>query len=158
MTEVTYSIRPASEVDLSKISALELRAHVQPWTEEGFHAELGKPFAYVWVLTDDETDDELMGYIVFWLLDGQCRILNLVVEPEARGLGFGKRLLRRAIDEAVRLGVKKAVLEVRYSNQAAVGLYQKLGFTITRIAKNYYSDGENAYLMELELTGSRETF
>ena len=40
-------------------------------------------------------------------------------------------------------------LEVHHSNYAARQLYQKLGFKMNRVRKNYYSDGGDALEMML---------
>jgi ribosomal-protein-alanine N-acetyltransferase len=42
-------------------------------------------------------------------------------------------------------------LEVRCSNNDAVRLYEKLGFIIRQKLNAYYRDGEDAYLMAIEL-------
>lgn len=39
-------------------------------------------------------------------------------------------------------------LEVRQSNTAAIQLYSKLGFNKTELAEGYYTDGEDAIVME----------
>ena len=46
---------------------------------------------------------------------------------------------------------KECYLEVRESNTPAVELYTKLGFEIARTARNYYADGEDAYVMAKQL-------
>jgi ribosomal-protein-alanine N-acetyltransferase len=158
MADTTFSIRPVSESDLENILKLETTSHQAPWSLESLGAELVKPFSYFWVITDDETDEQIAGYIVFWIIDRECRVLNVVVSQEARGLGYGKLLIRSAIREALRQGCTQAALEVRKSNEAAVQLYQSLGFTISRIQKSFYSNGEDAYLMDLPLEGDKETF
>jgi len=42
-------------------------------------------------------------------------------------------------------------LEVRASNLPAVELYKKLGFEIARTIRNYYADGESAFVMAKQL-------
>lgn len=45
-------------------------------------------------------------------------------------------------------------LEVRKSNQKAIALYQKNGFDIQSIRRDYYQDNhEDAYLMTKEMEG-----
>jgi ribosomal-protein-alanine N-acetyltransferase len=43
-------------------------------------------------------------------------------------------------------------LEVRISNTSAIKMYQKLRFEIKSRLRSYYRDGEDAYLMALELS------
>jgi ribosomal-protein-alanine N-acetyltransferase len=47
---------------------------------------------------------------------------------------------------------KECYLEVRESNLAAITLYKKLGFEIARTIRNYYADGEDAFVMAVKLT------
>lgn len=47
---------------------------------------------------------------------------------------------------------KKVSLHVRKSNRGAIRLYEQvLGYEVDSVAKSYYSDGEDAYLMQVEL-------
>jgi ribosomal-protein-alanine N-acetyltransferase len=48
-------------------------------------------------------------------------------------------------------GAESAVLEVRAGNKAAISLYHKLGFAEVGKRKAYYSDGEDALLMQKDL-------
>lgn len=58
----------------------------------------------------------------------EARILSVAVAPEYRGRGIGSQLVRHALDRFVACGVDKVRLEVRPSNQAAVRVYENLGF------------------------------
>ena len=151
----SQSLRPATPEDLNSLARIEGVSNKSPWTRANFEAELSKSFSRSLVLTDDETDEVIYGYIVFWLLplDKVARILNVVVPEEYRGNGFGKRLVRQATNEALRSDYEKIQLEVRKSNESAVRLYQTLQFSIIRIHKGFYGDGEDAYIMELTLEG-----
>jgi len=46
---------------------------------------------------------------------------------------------------------KECYLEVRESNMSAVSLYAKLGFETARTLRNYYADGEDAFVMAMRL-------
>ena len=48
-------------------------------------------------------------------------------------------------------GLQKASLEVRVSNTPAIHLYQKLGFSPVWMESRYYSDGEDCYVMMVNL-------
>ena len=45
-------------------------------------------------------------------------------------------------------------LEVRLSNEIGINLYKSLGFIKGTIRKKYYSNGEDALLMVLDLGGN----
>lgn len=167
-TNTTYSVRLATEDDLDAIVAIENQVHAAPWSRDHFLSELSKSYSQFWVLTDDETDEIVVGYLVFWQLFDESEILNIAIGLPYRGLGFAKKLIAKAIAHSVRKGLKKLTLEVRKSNEAAIHLYQRLGFAITRVRKDFYpavltqgksrtpADGlksEDAYQMEVDLQG-----
>ncbi|MGK5085153.1 ribosomal protein S18-alanine N-acetyltransferase [Bdellovibrionota bacterium FG-1] len=144
-----YSLRPVTEDDLAEILRIESAVHRAPWNQENFRAELTKPYAQFWVMTDDETDSVIAGYINFWIMLEECHILNVATDLSFRRRGLAKLMVRRAVDEAQQKDIKKVLLEVRKSNAAAIALYQGLGFSITHVRKSFYSDGEDAYQMAL---------
>lgn len=147
----SFSLRPATLEDLPKLLAIEARSHSAPWAEEHFLSELAKPYARVLLLSDDETDERVAGYIVYWVAFDECQILNVTVDPEYRGLGFGRRLVGQAVREAIQKEMKRVTLDVRKSNEAAIHLYQACKFVISHVRKTFYSDGEDAYQMDLFL-------
>jgi len=149
--EETFSLRPATEDDISIIVEMEKRAHKAPWAEGHFREELEKPYANFLVLTDDPTDSKIAGYIIYWLMFDECQILDVVVDLPYRGMGFGQKMIRHAVDTAIKKGIRKILLEVRKSNLPAVQLYQKMKFVIIHVRKAFYSDGEDAYQMALYL-------
>ena len=153
MSDLQVSIRPATDDDLSQLLDIENRVHVAPWGKDGLAAELHKPQSQVFVLTDDETDEKIMAYIVFWIMGDEGHILNVAVDLPYRGLGYAKKLVQQAVKEAIKSQVKKLTLEVRKSNQSALELYQGARFSITHVRKSFYSNGEDAYFMELPLDG-----
>jgi ribosomal protein S18 acetylase RimI-like enzyme len=68
------------------------------------------------------------------------RIAAMAVAPEARGKGFGKRIMRGVIDEAVERGDRSVLLEVFEHNTPAVNLYERLGFEPLRRLVGYRHD------------------
>jgi ribosomal protein S18 acetylase RimI-like enzyme len=55
-------------------------------------------------------------------------LVAMYVAPEARGRGVGEQLIQRVFDEAVRRGLRRVLLEVTSSNEAAYRLYSRMGF------------------------------
>jgi len=69
-------------------------------------------------------DGELAGYVALHIHSQTlAEIRSLIVQDRFRGLGIGKELVRRALEEARELGVKE-VLSLTYSKE----FFQKLGF------------------------------
>ncbi len=100
-----------------------------------------------------DTGTRIAGYIVTMDVDRVTgKIISFAVRKEYRRMGIGKLLLRSAIERLKSRGKKKITLEVRVSNVYAQSLYKKFGFQIIDVIPNYYSDGEDAYLMALHIT------
>jgi len=74
-------------------------------------------------------------------------VISIAVLPNHQQKGVGYALIREAMQAMANYKAKECYLEVRTSNLPAVGLYKKLGFEIARISKNYYADGEDAFVM-----------
>jgi len=146
----SVSIRPAVSDDLEQILAIEKVSYPEPWGSDHFIEEFKKPFARTLVLTDDETDSIVVGYIVYWLQAEGVSLLNVCVNPKWRTLGFSKMLMHAMINEAVREEIPRIVLEVRESNTEAIALYQRIGFKTIHERKGFYHDGETALVMEIK--------
>ena len=54
--------------------------------------------------------------------------LKMYLAPEARGCGWGRRLLEHALARAAELGFRRVVLETASVLQAAIALYERDGF------------------------------
>jgi ribosomal-protein-alanine N-acetyltransferase len=152
------SLRPFSDSDYEQLLQIESKIQIAPWNQFQFEGELSKPYSRMWVLTDDETDSEIMGYVVFWDMKESFEILNLGVAPSHQRRGFARKIVRGVINEALRAGATRLILDVRKSNAPALLLYQSLGFTITQIRKSFYSNGEDGYFMTLSLVGLKTDF
>lgn len=94
----------------------------------------------------------LFAYISLYHAGGELEILNLAVDPDMRRQGHGANLLALVLQAANKMGMQKAVLEVRRSNFAAIALYGKNGFRQVGIRTGYYPDnGEDALIFSRDL-------
>lgn len=93
-------------------------------------------------------ENEVVGYLLYWMVAGEMQILNVAVHPSARRGGIGRSLLRGSIERAVDEGAWLATLEVRKSNEAAIGLYERENFRVLGTRLDYYREPkEDALLM-----------
>lgn len=147
-------IEPLKKEDLKEITDIEESLMETPWRLEDFDYELNQnPFAYLFVLKDQQ---QILGYVDLWIMYEQAQISTIGVRRDKQSQGFGQQLLSYAMKIAEQSGVEVMSLEVRQSNQHAIALYQKNGFQIQSIRKNYYQDNhEDAYLMVKEMEGKR---
>jgi len=69
-----------------------------------------------------------------------------------RRKGIGKELIVQAMARGRRIyDCDEGYLEVRISNEPAIGLYDKLGFSKVKRNYGYYLDGEDAWVMASSL-------
>jgi ribosomal-protein-alanine N-acetyltransferase len=78
-------------------------------------------------------------------------VVSVAVLDEHRNKGVGKALMLEGINGVLYRKSDEIYLEVRVSNTGAIKMYEKLNFEIKSRLRSYYRDGEDAYLMALEL-------
>ena len=136
---------------VEQVAALDAACFSVPWSLQSITAELSNPLA-LWLVA--VLDGKVVGYIGSQTVLDEADMMNLAVVAEYRGRGVG-RLLAEALITALRdNGVRCITLEVRDSNEAAVGLYSSLGFTEIARRPNYYiKPKEDARILRKELLG-----
>lgn len=117
-----------------------------PWSAEQFRQAFEqKSFAAFGL----RQQGQLVAYISIYHAAGELEILNIAVNPVHRRQGHGKNLLRMMLQVARKMGIERAVLEVRTSNVPALALYQGLGFEKAGLRPKYYADtGEDALIYQ----------
>lgn len=134
-----WVIEPMSSLsDLDTILEIEQASFVEPWTREMYLAELeNSGVSYCYVIRTSLR--QIVGFCSFWRVLDELHINNLAVAPAYRGLGAGTALMEAVLDAGVGLGACRATLEVRRSNEAARRLYERLGFTVAGVRRDYYT-------------------
>lgn len=92
-----------------------------------------------------EKDQNIIGFLHITKLYETVEIINLVVLEAYRQKKVASNLLDYMMSEMAGESIK-FILEVNVNNLAAINLYEKFGFKIANIRKNYYAN-EDAYLM-----------
>lgn len=148
-------LRPLAASDAEAAAALDAvcfneGAHTS-WTPEMFLSELSEgltaPRAW-WVAHDD---GELIGIAGGMVIDADVQILDVAVSPEHRRRGIARKLLAHVSYDAQMLGCTSASLEVEAGNDAAIGLYEDLGFSRAGCRRDYYGPGSDAVVMTAPL-------
>lgn len=136
------------ESNTDQLIALEKLCFAYHWTPEQFRLGL-RDGAYTVLGIFDNAN--LAGYIAFSLIEDEMEILNLAVHPDFRRQGLGTALLGRAFEICREKGIAKSFLDVKESNQGALNLYAKFGYTQIGVRKKYYPDTkENALLFRYD--------
>jgi ribosomal-protein-alanine N-acetyltransferase len=133
--------------DLSKIEEIERISYPTPWSRSMFAGELAKPSSICFGAIDSERD-ELVGYLIISRYVDAWHVMNIAVAPEYRRQGIARRLMERLFEVTARDARRGYTLEVRVSNEAAIRLYEELGFRARGIRRGYYTDNrEDALIM-----------
>lgn len=95
-----------------------------------------------------EIHNKIIGYISV-TFDGEIlEIMNFCVAKEYRRKKIASSLLNHIFTTYRQIGMKSAILEVRRSNLAALCLYEKYGFLKILVRKQYYSNLEDALVLQ----------
>ena len=114
---------PMQQADLDDVLKIESVSHVHPWTKGNFADSLA---AGHW------------AYCILFPAVDELHLLNITVSPHLRKLGLGQRMMAAIEGVAFQQKMPRIILEVRPTNEAALALYQKLGYEQIGIRKNYY--------------------
>lgn len=137
--------REMRETDVPFISRLEEETFSMPWSAASFLQMIEKEDTAYYVA---EEDGRLLGGCGLLMIAGEGNITNVVVAPDARRRGVATGLLTYLLMEGDRAGLTAYTLEVRVSNAAAIGLYEKMGFMSEGIRPNFYEKPtEDAMIM-----------
>lgn len=120
-----------------------------PWTmEQWSELKTDQNILYTW-----RTQNTLIGYCLFGItpVDDVAHLFKILIDPVHRHQGNAV-LFWSAIVHALKIKkLSRIYLEVEASNQRAILFYEKAGFKLLRRNKGYYSNGEDALMMELTL-------
>jgi len=141
---------PNAAADIDAVAALEADSFTNPWPREQLVWELANSdVTRVFVLRDERGG--VVAFCLCWVIFDELHINTLAVAPAERRQGRGTLLMRHVLAETWKEGARKATLEVRASNQAALALYERLGFRITATRPGYYTNpDEDALILWLE--------
>jgi len=137
-------IRIATLDDLADILSIENKVFNNPWSKEQLSWELNYQSVadnHVMIARGN-----MIGYLFSHVVDDDVQILNIAIDIPFQHRGYGKQLLSYFLDQ---FNEDSSIhLEVRKSNFPAINLYLEFGFHETGTRKGYYSDGEDAIIMQ----------
>jgi ribosomal-protein-alanine N-acetyltransferase len=135
----TWTVEAMTSPDqIDSVLAVEEAAFTSLWTRAMYEAELKNPDVSYCYLAKGE-DGRVVGFCSFWRVLDELHINNLAVLPAHRRIGVGSVLLAYVLRQGAALGAKRATLEVRRSNDPARLMYERFGFSVAGVRKDYYS-------------------
>ena len=149
-----FSIRPFHPDDIKQVVSINQRCLPENYPDQffmGLYYHAPKAFFVA------EYEGEIIGYIMCRIERGisgfgrmpvkKGHIVSVAVLQSLRSKGFGKALISAGMVGMMEYGATEFFLEVRKTNEEAVGVYERLGYSVRRVLRGYYRDGEDAYLM-----------
>jgi [ribosomal protein S18]-alanine N-acetyltransferase len=143
--KTAVDIRALTLGDLDAIEDIEHDSYDTPWSRSMFAGELAKPASLCLGAFEGE---QLAGYLIVSRYVDAWHIMNIAVSPDFRRHGIATALLQRLFELTDDRSRRGYTLEVRVSNDGAISLYERLGFTARGIRRGYYTDNrEDALIM-----------
>ena len=149
-----YTIRQFHPDDIKQVVSINLRCLPENYPDQffmGLHYHAPKAFFVA------EYEGEIIGYIMCRIERGisgfgripvkKGHIVSVAVLQTLRRKGVGTALINAGMNGMIDYGASEFFLEVRKTNEAAIAIYEKLGYSVRRVLRGYYRDGEDAYLM-----------
>lgn len=144
-TSAEITFRKMTAEDADAVAEIEMKTFSRPWKREDFFIEANRDFAEYIV---GEVDGKIVAYAGAWIAFNEAEIMNVAVDENFRGRGFGKKLFAELIRVCKIRGATAITLEVRASNSAAIKLYENFGLKSVGRRKNYYDNPtEDALIM-----------
>ena len=144
-----YKISLLDINDLEEAYEIEVLTNPSPWSIDNFKSsfEVGHHGLVC------KEDNKMLGFLIFSPIKPEAHLLSIAVIETQQYKGIGSLLLKSMLSQCKAMGINQVFLEVRASNEKAIGFYQKYGFKKDAIRDNYYSGDipEDALLMSLGL-------
>lgn len=157
--QTTFKIRRFKPADLEQV--MHINRICLPENYSGFFfTDLYDKFPATFIVAEE--NEQVVGYAMCRIERGipsfkiiglakKGHLISIAVLPKYQRRGIGYALMLEVMQAMLLYEATECFLEVRVSNTPAVNLYKKMGFGITRTKRNYYADGEDAYLMSRKL-------
>lgn len=151
----SFTDRVMTEADIPAVLDMERLACPHPvhaWSEENYRSSLRSGY---WMRVRTQADTgRIVGVCV--AMDGvdEMHLLNIAVDKALHGGGLARGLLDTLYAFCRQAGVPLLWLEVRPSNERALGVYRRQGFIEVGVRKGYYpapGGREDALVMRLNL-------
>lgn len=141
------NVKPLTAENVNEIVYLQQKSNFSDgWTEkmlvDGFIKGGLKAFGVYFNGTN------LVAFVTYSFCDVDVEIQDILVDKEFRKKGIATYILNELYKILKDFEVKNIFLEVREGNKSAKHLYIKNGFTLINTRKKYYSNGENALILQ----------
>ena len=144
-----------TEDDLAKVLEIQQEGNLSHWSFEDYKGEIFRNNSFSIVA---KVAGQTVGFLVGRLIaeDYCAELYNIGVSLNFRRQKAGNKLLESFIEYCIKNELEKIYLEVRATNETAIGFYLKNNFTVLSKRKNFYSNPtEDAILMVKEISSTK---
>lgn len=96
-----------------------------------------------------EIDGKVIAvYVLIKEREGVAELINVAVDESLQGYGLGKFMVLHAVNEAKAQGFKEIEVGTGNSSLMQMALYQKCGFRMDSVRKNFFIDNYDEEIFE----------
>ena len=132
---ISISYNKLSLNDTDSIILIENQNSHNPWSKNQIIESILNPTNLCYSIS---INNQIIGFLMAMSAIDTADILNISINKDYQGKGYGKKLLHNLIKKLKDRTIGQLILEVRKSNQAAITFYLKHGFEEISLRKNYY--------------------
>ncbi len=154
-----FQLRRFEEKDLDQVIHINYKSLPENYGRD-FFLDLYHHYPKTFIVAS--MNGKVVGYVMCRMETGfsdlrrlgivrKCHVISIAVLQEHRRMGIGRALMVEALKGMSEYRAAECFLEVRVSNDPAIALYGELEFKVARRIASYYRDGEDAYVMSLDL-------
>lgn len=138
-------IRKIKEEEIPLVRRLEEEIFGDAWSEKALMESLQQSYT---AFLGAWNEKELVGYVILYQMYDEAEIVRIAVNEKCRRKGIAALLYEKVKEYCNAHQQNKIMLEVRKGNDPAIRFYEKQGFVVDGIRKNYYTNPkEDAILM-----------
>ncbi len=158
-----FRVRGFRSDDLGQVMDINVECLPENYSKF-FYRDLYRRFPETFIVA--EADGEIQGYIMCRIERGLskfkglrparlCHVVSIAVREPYRRRGIATSVLHMAMRNGREsYDASECYLEVRVSNESALVLYGKLGFSEVKRNYRYYMDGEDALVLAIPIEES----
>ena len=140
---MNFKISPCNKQEYYLIANLEKSLFDSPFSIKDLENMSLQEAFKIWKIYGDS----LIGYVCFFQVKNEVEIVKIGIMKSHQGKNYGTHLITKIKN----LSIKKIFLEVSSLNKTAIKFYEKNGFKIIGVRKNYYTLKDNSKVNAIKL-------
>ena len=140
---MNFKISPCKKQEYYLIANLEKSLFDSPFSIKDLENMSLQEVFKIWKIYGDS----LIGYVCFFQVKNEVEIIKIGIMKSYQGKNYGTYL----ITKIKKLSIRKIFLEVSSVNKIAIKFYEKNGFKIIGVRKNYYTLRDNSKVNAIRL-------